>query len=289
MITWKDTINLIEKMFEISQKELAEILGVPESTISKIKNGKQASVFNREDIFKKVFSSEAKGNLANNKKYTENQRLDVLKGIIEEDFPSIKEAMEDVWEKDNYQEFTMTLLDLTRSSSNNEPKTCITTKNKEKFLKDDPIGKIYKIFQDRAEKYEIEEFMDINTTIRIHDKWNEQPVSFHNEIEKEIIDPFKKDIVSDPESNYGRIVLKMEEFNDVLDAYMGYLGLNMVSAMEYCKTIEEMETVKDYLQPISHNPDYSNQVYEYRMSLKSLWEEINNNVKEEFVRFSKGR
>ena len=57
MITWKDTINLIEKMFEISQKELAEILGVPESTISKIKNGKQASVFNREDIFKKVFSS----------------------------------------------------------------------------------------------------------------------------------------------------------------------------------------------------------------------------------------
>lgn len=286
MITWKATIMLISKMFEKSQKEIAEKLGVSPSTLSKIKKGNQASMFDADDIFQKVFSNENKESFASKYKSTDSESLDALKDIIERHFSNnkfnIKEDMMDVWEEKDYKTFVITLLNRTRRPVLNKKPTIHTANTyKEVFLQETSLGKTYHIFQEEAEKYEIEDFMSVNTTTIMHDKWVTQPENFILEMRNKILIPFEKDIFIDHTSSYAKLVLKIEAFTNTLNNYLMYLGSNMVPAVSRSNS----KNAVDYMLPISHNLKYSGDVEEYQNKLQFLWKEIRDYVREEFIRF----
>ena len=114
MITWKDTISLILAMFDrINQQELANLLGVSESTLPKIKLGKRDASFNSEAVFNRVFNPAMSGSPAND---NPQFLLETLKGIIDRsEFGQIRKELDDCWSETDYKAFVMTLLNRTRN------------------------------------------------------------------------------------------------------------------------------------------------------------------------------
>ena len=111
LITWKTTINIITKLFEVTQATVAERLNISTSTLSKIKTGSRAPAFTSDELYEKLFDPEKKDSLT---KDTANFHLGVVKAVIEESFPQVKEELADCWETGDYREFVLCLLNRTR-------------------------------------------------------------------------------------------------------------------------------------------------------------------------------
>ena len=144
MITWSDIICIILEMFDTSQQELANLLGVSESTMSKIKNGKQKAPFNSDSLFTDVFDPDNPKSLA---KDTSAFHLDTLKEIIisKPQYDEVKRVMEDCWNETDYRAFVKKLLQRSKSpAQQNSPADSITTHS--------PVGAVEIIKQEnRAE------------------------------------------------------------------------------------------------------------------------------------------
>lgn len=114
MITWKDTISLMLAMFDrINQQELAKLIGVSESTLSKIKLGKRDASFDSKSVFHQVFDPDMPSSPANDKPQF---LLEILKGIIDRpEFGQVRKELDDCWSETDYKTFVMTLLNRTRN------------------------------------------------------------------------------------------------------------------------------------------------------------------------------
>lgn len=111
VITWKLTIDLILETFGINQQELASLLGVGKSTLSRLKNGKQRPLITPEVVFYNVFDPDNKNSPA---KDTPNNLLENLKDTIEyPQYQEIRKVMDDLWDKTDYKKFVEMLIQRT--------------------------------------------------------------------------------------------------------------------------------------------------------------------------------
>lgn len=116
-------------MFEIKEADVATLLGVSPTTLSKVKNGGQnaSNKFVPTAIYRKIFDPATSSSPAYGKK-TESLLSD-LKMIIETSFPTVQESLADCWKTEDYQKFVKELLSQTRRSlrppkpDNSEPIT----------------------------------------------------------------------------------------------------------------------------------------------------------------------
>lgn len=118
MITWNHIIRIILEMFDsINQQQLARLLHISESTLSKIKSGKQNGSFNSEVVFDAVFNPDTPASPAND---SPAFHLGILKDIInKQEYKEVKKGVEDFWNEENYQIFVTKLLGRTRNNSKN--------------------------------------------------------------------------------------------------------------------------------------------------------------------------
>lgn len=152
MITWKDTIAIIIQTYECKQKELADLLGVSTTFLSKAKAGDRdvSEYFEDEYSFKRIFDVNTSGSLAYRK--DEKELLDNMKFIICGKFTNVMYAMEDCWDDANYQTFILKLLERTRrmpveNRKNIQFELChILPEKPLLFGREDELSKISEIF-----------------------------------------------------------------------------------------------------------------------------------------------
>lgn len=121
-ISWKQFFDLIEKLYEVKESEIAMALEVNRSVISKLKNGKQQdSRLKAKDLYTKIFDIENKDSLTykfhkgnNNLK----SALDEMKEVIKETDLTEQVRMLDDSE---YKSFVMKLIKLIDRGKNNQP------------------------------------------------------------------------------------------------------------------------------------------------------------------------
>lgn len=115
MIKWQDTINIMLEMFpSINQKVLANLLGVSESDLSKIKSGKKKPTFPNNVIFDAVFDP---NNSSSPAKDTPKYLLELLKDVIASSHAEVKMDMADCWGEEDYQAFVKRLIGRTRNDA----------------------------------------------------------------------------------------------------------------------------------------------------------------------------
>jgi len=127
MISWKDTLSIIGRLFEIHDQDIARRLGVSKQTFSKVKNGAQAPPvqFTLDHVYKKIFDPCTSGSAASdesikkvsdtsNKEKVKNFWISVLKSIIKHEFTNVLSAMNDCWDEKDYEKFVNILLSRTR-------------------------------------------------------------------------------------------------------------------------------------------------------------------------------
>lgn len=108
-MTWQDIFNIIEKMWDVKQANIANCLGVHPSTVSRLMNGKQQSIHcTINEIYDKLFNPSNPKSLAYRKDTnTERQLLAQLKDILHE------LELDDVTNRlsqDNYEKFMKGML-----------------------------------------------------------------------------------------------------------------------------------------------------------------------------------
>ena len=118
MITWGDTIGIILDMFStVNQKQLAGLLGISVSSLSKIKTGKRKGSFESEAVFNQVFNPDMTSSPA---KDTPRYLLNSLKDIIgSPKYEKVYKGMADCWNETDYKTFVITLLNRTRNKVQN--------------------------------------------------------------------------------------------------------------------------------------------------------------------------
>lgn len=114
MITWNHTINIILETFDsINQQELAAMLGVTESVLSKIKSGKRKAPFNSDVVFNAVFDPTNPRSPAKDKPAF---HLGIIKDIISKpQYEEVKKDMKDCWNEEDYNIFVKTLIKRTKN------------------------------------------------------------------------------------------------------------------------------------------------------------------------------
>lgn len=114
MICWNETISIIQELFELQEQDIAYLLGVSKTTLSKVKLSRQnaSSKFIPNALYRKIFNPNTKGSPAFGK--DEKDLLSTLRLIIEEEFANVRENLGDSWNSEDYRTFVMKLLELTR-------------------------------------------------------------------------------------------------------------------------------------------------------------------------------
>jgi hypothetical protein len=121
--TWKDTFEIIERMFDINPEDIAVALDVSPSTISRLVNNKtkKFTSLSHEEIYSCIFDPNSETCPLKGEK--ERVLLSFLKDAII--FVGFRAAMDDIWNYDtnykdgNYKLFVMTLLK--RTNRNRPP------------------------------------------------------------------------------------------------------------------------------------------------------------------------
>lgn len=121
-ITWKYIFDLLKRMLELNQREIADYLSVHPSTISNLINGKQPRFrYKINDVYDNLFSPNAPLSPAYNKQPKE--LLEIIKDDIKE--AGLTDAAKNL-KNDDYEKFVMGLLHLAKE---NEPKKSIKEEN----------------------------------------------------------------------------------------------------------------------------------------------------------------
>lgn len=133
MVTWENTINIIETMFDAKDKDIAKQLGVPATSLSHVKRGHRppSDHFNPSWVYRKIFDpTEKKSMAACDPKYMkphqtkpeniEKEYLSDLKRIIEIKFPNVQSDMAYCWNVEDYRTFVLELLKLTNLGTNSK-------------------------------------------------------------------------------------------------------------------------------------------------------------------------
>lgn len=114
-ITWADIINLTTRLFELTQYELAELLKIEPSSISRVINEKQYGLrTKRKEYYECLFNPSNAKSPASSK--NTKDLLEDLKELINE--TGLADATKDL-PKDDYKKFVLGLLKL---ADNNKPK-----------------------------------------------------------------------------------------------------------------------------------------------------------------------
>lgn len=92
MITWNHIIRIILEMFDsINQQQLARLLHISESTLSKIKSGKRNGSFNSKVVFDAVFNPDNPASPAND---SPAFHLGILKDILnKQEYKDVKKVL----------------------------------------------------------------------------------------------------------------------------------------------------------------------------------------------------
>ncbi len=126
MIEWRDIIEIIMKMFPISQTKIAELLNCHKAAITRLKKVGAQPSFADEQMFSCIFDpanpKSPASNLNNNAYY-----LWLLKEIIETDFKDVQDALADCWNENDYQIFVLRMLGRARRNQQSR----LTTLNAE--------------------------------------------------------------------------------------------------------------------------------------------------------------
>lgn len=118
MFLWSDVIQIILQTFEVTQNDLARLLNIDKSVLSKIKNGTRNIPQNidAEFVFKCVFDCENPESFTRN---TPSDILSTLKEVIEGDYKEVRTSMDDCWDEKDYKSFVITFLN--RARRNKKP------------------------------------------------------------------------------------------------------------------------------------------------------------------------
>jgi len=120
MIEWRDIIEIIKKMFPISQTKIAELLRCNKSAITRLKKEGAQPTFTDEQMFLYIFNpanpESPASNLNKNGYY-----LRLLKEIIEENFKIVRESLDDCWDEQDYQTFVLRMLGRARHDKHLSP------------------------------------------------------------------------------------------------------------------------------------------------------------------------
>lgn len=250
MITWGDVIDIITYVFDINQNDLAEKLGYDKSVISKIKNGKQSSHFNKDMLFSNVFDPTAPNSPANVWSDKPEACLRHLKEEIKSNFKEVQKDMDDCWEKKDYKEFVLTMLNRARKGpsskvqhSNNNGKNIaafdIATdqdyleKQEGVSLRETPTGQMRTIFEQLVADYNIATYI-----CKISDYLCEEK-PFYAQDSFDFIDAIQTNILAKFISYQNEsIFTKIAEFSHALKTYSGFLGMIRLSLFERYGVIE---------------------------------------------------
>ena len=130
-LTWKDANLIIEDMFSLNAKAIADYLGVNSSTINRVKNGiTQHFTLTPKEIFEKIFDPTNEKSPAN-KIGDEKYLFAMFKETIEKS--GFSNVMDDMWElehnKSNYKEFVVKFLKRVKWNPPSKDKNKIKKKN----------------------------------------------------------------------------------------------------------------------------------------------------------------
>lgn len=112
-LTWNNTFTILEAMLEINQEQIAELLGVSASTISRLKDGKtkKFTSVKHEDIYRCLLDP------ANEKCPKHGETENYMLGLIKEEIISAgcKHALDDIWKEEDFKTFAKKMLKRTQN------------------------------------------------------------------------------------------------------------------------------------------------------------------------------
>ena len=238
-VTWKHILELAQRMWGINQINMAELLEVDCSTISRLMNGQQLR-FRRpfKEIYNALFAPDVSKSPAFGEK-PNNLLLDMKEQIKE---LRLADTTKDLEEQD-YENYVLSLLRLAKENEPQKPlkqgnmaqKVIEIGNNQETDKKNitqittQSYIEMFNIFNGAILEYQIDSFLEkIDSTNMMNYTWIETCESFIKFMKSKIRIYFGQSIVIVKHVMFQKI----QQFVNVLNEYTDYLSLNMRSLGE---------------------------------------------------------
>lgn len=271
-MTWQDIFNLVIKMWDVTQTQIANSLGVNRSTISRLMNGQQQSIHcSISEIYDKLFNPSNPKSLAYSKiPNVERQLFNQLKDLLHES------ELDDVINRlsqESYEKFVKGMLKLAKENhsqiSSIPKKTLKQTPECKRPIRHDgtPPTEMFYEFYKSCKDYGIEDFVAQNPFKSLSSYQIEDAIHFIGHITSK---HEKKDSPDTNSELYQHII----EFTNTL--------LDYIKALKCCS--DKTKTFPEDFTPVKSN-DIMQKLDCLRKHLTLLYQEINTEIEDKLKKY----